>query len=75
MVPGTMVVFGVAGAPRPSRKKNTMDIFDLDSLVLIYENEAGDLFEQSGADLIDSGTLIDPETEEDLELIGWRKDS
>ena len=48
-----------------------MDILDLDSLILIYENDSGDLFEQPGSDLIDSGTLVD----RNLELIGWRKDS
>lgn len=47
---------------------------DIKSLVLIYQNENGDLFEQRATDLVSSGTLTDPETGEDLDLIGWVAD-
>ena len=44
---------------------------DINSLVLIYQNENGDRFEQCASDLVYSGTLIDPETGDDLDLVGW----
>ena len=44
---------------------------DIESLVLIYQNENGNRFEQRASDLPYSGTLIDPETGDDLDLIGW----
>ena len=46
---------------------------DINSLVLIYQNENGDLFEQRAIDLVSSGTLSDADTGEDLELIGWKE--
>ena len=46
---------------------------DINSLVLVYQNENGDLFEQRAIDLVSSGTLCDSETGEDLELIGWKE--
>ena len=45
---------------------------DINTLVLIYRNENGELFEQRATDLVSSGTLTDADTGEDLELIGWR---
>ena len=53
-----------------TRKETTMN--DIKSLVLIYQNENGDLFEQRATDLVSCGTLSDADTGEDLELIGWR---
>ena len=46
---------------------------DINSLVLIYQNENGDLFEQRAIDLVSSGTFSDADTGEDLELIGWKE--
>lgn len=48
-----------------------MKVNDIDSLILIYQNESGDRFEQRATDLVSSGTLYDDETGEDLELVGW----
>ena len=45
---------------------------DIELLILVYQNEDGDLFEQNAADLVYSGTLIDPETGDDLDLVGWK---
>lgn len=42
------------------------------NLILIYEDTNGTKYEQPAIDLTDIGTLIDPETGEDLELIGYR---
>ena len=53
-----------------TRKETKMN--DISTLVLIYRNEDGDLFEQRATDLVSSGTLTDADTGEDLELIGWR---
>ena len=42
---------------------------DIDGLVLIYQNNKGELFEQYASELPE--TLID-DTGEDMELIGYR---
>lgn len=41
------------------------------SMFLVYQDSEGRKFYQHWEDLTESGTLIDPETGEDLELIGW----
>lgn len=41
------------------------------SLDLVYRDENGDLHTQSWEDLTSSGTLIDPETGDGMELVGW----
>lgn len=38
---------------------------------LVYEDENGDLHYQPWEDLTESGTLIDPEDGEDMEMVGW----
>lgn len=45
---------------------------DIRKLVLIYRDEAGDFYEQPATDLVEVGTLINPETDEDMALVGWR---
>ena len=45
---------------------------DIESLVLVYQNENRELFEQRATDLVSSGTLCDSETGEDLELVDWK---
>ena len=44
----------------------------LADIVLIYTAPDGEVFEQPLSDITTSGTLIDPETGDDLELTGWR---
>ena len=44
---------------------------DIDGLVLIYQNDKGELFEQYASELPEVGMLID-DTGEDMELIGYR---
>ena len=44
---------------------NTTDMF------LIYRDETGEEHYQPWQDIVSSGTLIDPETGDDMELIGW----
>lgn len=50
----------------------TTDILPLDNLVLVYQDEEGNLYEQPAGNLTEVGGLIDPETGEDLELIGYK---
>lgn len=57
-------------AANPYRTETKMN--DINTLVLIYRNDDGELFEQRATDLVSSGTLSDADTGEDLELIGWR---
>lgn len=40
-------------------------------LVLMYRSEAGDEYEQNVDTIIECGTLIDPDTGDDMELVGW----
>jgi hypothetical protein len=44
---------------------------DLSKLVLVYKSEDGQTYEQFACDLPSAGTLIDPETGDDMELVGW----
>lgn len=48
----------------------TKRIFNLDEITLVYISEDGQLYYQNASDLPESGTLIDPETGDDLELLG-----
>ena len=41
------------------------------TMFLVYENEEGERFFQPWQDVDDVGTLIDPETGDDLSIIGW----
>lgn len=41
-------------------------------MVLIYQNSEGDRYIQHWQDLTEMGTLVDPETGDDMELIGWQ---
>lgn len=42
---------------------------------LIYQNPKGQEFSQHWRDLTEMGTLVDPETGDDLELVGWHSDT
>lgn len=46
-------------------------MYNTDAMFLIYRDSEGRRFTQHWQDLIEMGTLFDPETGEDLELIGW----
>lgn len=45
---------------------------DLSAILLVYVDEAGGLHEQPLADITDVGTLIDPESGDDMALVGWK---
>ena len=42
-----------------------------DEMYLVYQDEAGSHHYQYWADVQEVGTLIDPETGDDMELVGW----
>lgn len=44
---------------------------DLESLRIIYTDEKGCLYTQPLSDLPDSGTLVDPDTGDDMEIVGY----
>lgn len=41
---------------------------------LVYRSESGDSYFQPWQDLTTAGTLIDPDSGEDMELVGWTTD-
>lgn len=41
---------------------------------LVYRTQSGDSYYQPWQDLQESGTLVDPDTDEDMELVGWTTD-
>lgn len=45
---------------------------DLDSMRIVYTDEQKRLYEQPLSDLPDSGTLIDPDTGDDMPIVGYR---
>ncbi len=44
----------------------------LTDIILQYRSEDGTVFEQPLADIQEAGTLIDPDSGNDLELTGWK---
>lgn len=44
---------------------------DLSQIMLQYRAEDGTTYTQPLSDITEAGTLIDPETGDDLELVGW----
>lgn len=46
--------------------------FSLDDIDLVYADESGTEYTQSLSELSEAGTLIDPDTGDDLTLVGWR---
>ncbi len=50
-------------------------MYNTSTMHLIYQNHKGQEFSQHWLDLTEMGTLVDPETGEDLELIGWHSDT
>ena len=41
---------------------------------LVYEDEEGNKHYQPWQDVVESGTLIDPEGDDDMQIIGWVQD-
>lgn len=47
---------------------NTSDMF------LVYRDAKGNFHKQHWSDVVEVGSLIDPDTEDVLELLGWTTD-
>lgn len=48
-----------------------MDEVTQEPMWLVYQDAAGGLHCQPWQDLTESGGLIDPETGDDMEMVGW----
>lgn len=51
-----------------SNEKSNINVSDM---FLIYEGDNGEHYYQHWMDVVNDGTLIDPETGEDMKIIGW----
>ena len=65
-VDSTLALYGLLSPYAPKINK------DLDSLHIVYTDDKGCLYEQPLNDLPDSGTLIDPDTGDDMEIVGYK---
>lgn len=45
--------------------------FNTGPMSLIYRDEKGNLHAQPWGDIVQAGTLIDPDTGDDMEIVGW----
>jgi hypothetical protein len=50
---------------------NIINFKPIEGLTLVYKGESGDLHYQPATDLPEAGTLVDPDTDEDMELVGF----
>lgn len=64
-IDSTLALYGLSPYTPKIRK-------DLDSMCIVYTDEQKRLYEQPLSDLPDSGTLIDPDTGDDMEIIGYK---
>lgn len=65
-VDSTLALYGLLSPYAPKIHKN------LDSMHIVYTDEQKRLYEQPLSDLPDVGTLIDPDTGDDMEIVGYR---
>lgn len=65
-VDSTLALYGLLSPYAPKLNKN------LDSMHIVYTDEKGCLYDQPLSDLPDVGTLIDPDTGDDMEIIGYK---
>ena len=65
-VDSTLVLSGLLLPYAPKLHKS------LDSMHIVYTDEKGHLYDQSLSDLPDVGTLIDPDTGDDMEIVGYK---
>ena len=64
-VDSTLVLYGLSPyAPKIHK--------DLDSMLIVYTDDQKYLYEQPLSDLPDVGTLIDPDTGDDMEIVGYK---
>lgn len=65
-VDSTLALYGLLSPYAPKIHK------DLDSMLIVYTNDQKCLYEQPLSDLPDVGTLIDPDTGDDMPIVGYR---
>lgn len=65
-VNSTLALYGLLSPYAPKIHKN------LDSMLIVYTDEQKRLYDQPLSDLPDSGTLIDPDTGDDMPIVGYR---
>lgn len=65
-VDSALALYGHPSPYAPKIHKN------LDSLHIVYTDEQKRLYEQPLSDLPDSGMLIDPDTDDDMPIVGYR---
>ena len=65
-VDSTLALYGLLSPYAPKLNKN------LDSMHIVYTDEQKRLYDQPLSDLPDSGTLTDPDTGDDMPIVGYR---
>ena len=65
-VDSALALYGLLSLYVPKLNKN------LDSVHIVYTDEKGCLYDQPLSDLPDVGTLIDPDTGNDMEIVGYK---
>lgn len=45
--------------------------YNTSEMYLVYRDESGSLLPQSWGEIVQNGTLIDPDTGDDLDIVGW----
>lgn len=65
-VESALALYGLLSPYAPKLNKN------LDSVHIVYTDENGHLYDQPLSDLPDVGTLIDPDTGDDMEIVGYK---
>lgn len=65
-VDSTLALYGLLSPYAPKIHK------DLDSMLIVYTDDQKCLYEQPLSDLPDVGTLIDPDTGDDMEIVGYK---
>lgn len=64
-IDAALALYGLSTGHEPQVNK------DLESLQIIYTDDKGCLYTQPLSDLPDSGTLVDPDTGDDMEIVGY----
>lgn len=64
-IDAALALYGLSTGHKPQVNK------DLESLQIIYTDDKGCLYTQPLSDLPDSGTLVDPDTGDDMEIVGY----
>lgn len=65
-VDSTLALYGLLSPYAPKIRK------DLDSMHIVYTDEKGCLYDQPLSDLPDVGTLIDPDSGDDMAIVGYK---